>query len=115
MRNNGYLVLLSLVLSGCYNNWHELDAFVNQIDCDTTKSQAISLANSYQAVVSWDKTYRLLSIGKEQDAVAIQFVAESYGSSIIKLDTVSAVKSHITFFGLDRRQGDIQLILRCAH
>jgi hypothetical protein len=106
-------MVISLMLPGCYRNWDELDAFTKQITCHTTKSQAIALAQEYNTNVEWDEEYRVLSISKEQDAIAIQFIPETFGAKTIRLDTVSAVKSHITYLGLDRLQGDIYLILRC--
>ena len=109
----GCLVIVLLMLSGCYSNWEQLDSFAKQFDCDTTKSQAIALAKQQKTSYEWDESYLVLSIVKEEDAIAIQFIPESYGSSIIRLDTVSKVKSHITFLGLDRSQGDTELVIRC--
>ena len=107
------VISISFILSGCYSNWPQLDSFADHIDCDTTKSQLIALADQHQTAYQWDDQYQVLSVNKADDALAIQFVAVSYGSDLIRLDTVTAVKSQITFFGLDRTQGDPYLILRC--
>ena len=107
------VISISFILSGCYSNWTQLDSFADRIDCDTTKSQLIALADQHQPAYQWDDQYQVLSVNKADDALAIQFVAVSYGSDLIRLDTVTAVKSQITFFGLDRTQGDPYLILRC--
>ena len=107
------LLAMCLTLTGCYSNWEQLDSFANKIDCDTTKSQAIALAKKHQTHYQWDEEYKVLSISKEVDAIAIQFVPISYGSQLIRLDTITGVKATIQFFGLDRRQGDTYLILRC--
>jgi len=107
------MVLVSLALTGCYRNWPQLDALTNKMTCDTTKSQASSLAHKFGAAVEWDPSYRVLSIVKEQDALALQFVPATYGSKVLRLDSLSVARSNIRYFGLHRQQGDVSVLLRC--
>ena len=57
-----YVVLASLALTGCYRNWPQVDALTNKVTCETTKSQASSLAQKFDATVAWDPTYLVLSV-----------------------------------------------------
>ncbi|NRA52762.1 MAG: hypothetical protein HRU23_01335 [Gammaproteobacteria bacterium] len=108
-----YVVLASLALTGCYRNWPQVDALTNKVTCETTKSQASSLAQKFDATVAWDPTYLVLSVVKEQDALALQFVPVTYGSKVLRLDTLSVARSNIRYFGLHRQQGDVEVLLRC--
>jgi hypothetical protein len=114
MKRRYCLILCSLILTGCYRNWPQLDALVNQVDCTTSKSQAVTLAQKAGASVEWDPTYKVLSIVKEQDALALQFVPVSFGSQLLRLDSVSAARSTIRYLGLHRQQGEVVTMLRCG-
>lgn len=95
-------------ISGCYNNWPQLTEVANEISCEMTATEIEALAVKYKADVEWDKTSHSLSIAKQDDAIAIVFDEENK-----KIKVIAKTHSDISFGGLIRRKGNVDVVKRC--
>ncbi len=104
----GLLVILAAGLSGCYSNWPELSALADKISCDMTVKEIKALGLKYQASNDWDAQTNNLTLAKHDDAIAVVFKEDNK-----EIIVIAKTKSEISFGGLIRRKGEVEIVKRC--
>jgi len=101
------IIITTVISSGCYSNWQNLDAFVAKISCNSTEKQISKVTKLNFISHEWDAQHHILSVYKNSDAIAVSFNQKG------KLLSISASKSQIKLFGLFRKQATAVTILNC--